>query len=368
MPPKPSFGPMDVVCVIGATAIGGWLLGSVKGHAAVSTAIFGTTTAILYLLAPARKFPTAEQVASGTDLTGQVALVTGATSGIGVETARVLALQGARVYLAGRSPSKLQAVLQDVQKNLPEDKATLVSTLECDLNDLDSVRRGAREFLKEQSKLHLLVTNAGVMALPQRQATAQGLEQQVGICHVGHFYLAQLLLPALQAAGKDKSGARVVALSSSAHSYHEISKCIADPKLDTVPYDPWTAYGNAKCANLLFAKGVNDRFAASHNIHAFSVMPGGIFTGLQGHVGWHSRLNYFFISPFFFKTIPQGAATTVYCATAPLDQLAPGEYHDDCTPKPAALQKVLEYASDRPNVVDDLWTATERLIKSLGFA
>jgi NAD(P)-dependent dehydrogenase (short-subunit alcohol dehydrogenase family) len=366
MPPKPSFGPMDVVTVMGATVIGGWLLASVKGHALLSTALFGTTTAVLYLLAPARKFPTAEQVACQ-DLTGQVALVTGATSGIGVETARVLALRGARVYLAGRSPTKLHDVLWQVQQQLPPDAADRVSTLVCDLNDLESVRRAAAQFLQEQRPLHILVTNAGVMALRERRPTAQGLEQQMGICHVGHFYLAQLLLPALQAAGRETCGARVVALSSSAHAYHEISRCLADPHLETRPYHPWTAYGNAKVANLLFAKGCNDRYAKSHNIHAFSVMPGGIYTGLQDHVDWHSRLNYFFVAPFFFKTIPQGAATTLFCATAPLDQLAPGEYHDNCQPQPAALRRVQEYASDRPDVVDDLWSATERLIAALGF-
>ena len=245
-------------------------------------------------------------------------LVTGATSGIGVETARVLALRGAHVYLVGRNPKKLEQTLVQLKQSLPAAQSKL-STLVCDLNDLNSVKHCAKQFLHEEKELDILVNNAGIMALQPRQETQQGLEAQVGVCHVGHFYLAKLLLPALQAASKTHGSARVAALSSSAHTYHEIQSCLANEKLDTSPYDPWTAYGNAKAANLLFAKGFNDRYAqgAVSNIYAFSVMPGGIYTGLQDNIDLRSKINYMTVAPFFFKTVPQGAATSIFCAMAP---------------------------------------------------
>jgi NAD(P)-dependent dehydrogenase (short-subunit alcohol dehydrogenase family) len=403
---------MDIITGVAASAVGGWLVACVKGHALAATAILGGTTAALYLTAPARKYPTAEAVTKEytVDLSGKVALVTGATSGIGTETARVLCLSGAHVYLAGRNPKKLAAVKEELAQSLPQACRDKLTTVVCDLGDLKSVQAAAKQVLSEQSRLDVLVNNAyvrclrrldstgrslffshqkfyffthsGVMAIPERQPTAQGLESQVGICHVGHFYLTKLLLPALQAAAKLEGSARVVALSSSAHSYHEMHQCLEDPQLETLPYDPWTAYGNAKAANLLFAKGFNNRYAsdgASAPVFAFSVMPGGIFTGLQDTIDLRTRINYTTVAPLFFKTIPQGAATSILCATAPVrDVVQPGEYHDNCAPKPAALTKVLEYCQEQQgtgkedkkgatDIVDKCWTQTERLLKDLGF-
>lgn len=418
MPPRPLIGPMDIITGVAATAVGGWMVACFKGHAVGATLILGSATAALYLTAPARKYPTAEDVVlqvKGSDgddgndddddtdtmvnlLQGRVAIVTGATSGIGVETARVLAKCGAHVYLTGRNPQKLAAVKEKLRLSmLPQSISDNIklSTLVCDLNDLTSVQAAAQQFLSQESACDLLINNAGVMALPTRQETAQGLEAQVGICHVGHFYLTQQLLPALQQAAKLHGSARVVALSSSAHSSHQFDQCVADEKLDTVPYHPWTAYGNAKAANLLFAKGFNNRYGNSDDkkapIYAFSVMPGGIFTGLQSSVSLRTWINYMVLAPFFFKTIEQGAATTILCATAPLDDgkntILPGEYHDNCAPKPEVVTKVVEYCKEQrqqrkeeqeeggddgagdkqPDIVEECWTQTERLLKELGF-
>lgn len=174
-----------------------------------------------------------------------VALVTGATSGIGTETVRVLALRGAHVYLAGRSASKLASTKASLLADLPA--GTKLSTIVCDLMDLTSVAATAAEFLKSEKSLDLLILNAGIMAVPTRTATVQGLEAQVGVCHVAHTLLTQQLLPALKAASTPP---RVVVLSSSAHTGHELPACLTtSSRFETEPYDPWTAYGNAKAAN-----------------------------------------------------------------------------------------------------------------------
>ena len=248
-----------------------------------------------------------------------------------------------------------------------------ISIIPCDLNDLQSVQHCARTFLKMESKLDILINNAGIMAVPTRQATKQGyLEQQVGICHVGHFYLTELLLPALENAGTNDSPSRIVCLSSSAHRFHQMEDCLKDSKLDTIPYDPWVAYGNAKVANLLHAKALHDKFAKekTKNILAYSVMPGGINTGLQQHVTLWTSIKFAVVSPFFFKTTSQGSATTLLCATAPpvdtsTDILRSGEYHDNCKVNPDALQKVLtEIGTDAP---ERLYNITKQILKDLGY-
>lgn len=355
MPPRP-FGPMDVItCIAGAT-VGGWLYAIANGKGVPVTAALGSLLGLAYLSAPARSYPTGAEITEGVDLTGKVALVTGATSGIGVETARVLALRGAHVYLVARNANKLEMSKKQILESVPEAN---VSTLVCDLGDLQSVKHCAKNFATEQTNLHILINNAGIMALPERTPTKQGLEAQVGVCHVGHFYLTKLLMPALK-----RGKARIVCLSSSAHQMHNLPECLQDPKLETTPYNGWVAYGNAKSANLLFAKAIQNKYSASDNIEAFSIMPGGIHTGLQSTVDLRTKLNWLVVTPFFFKTIPQGAATTLLCATK-TDRVIGGEYHDNCKANPDALAKVLEKAgADAP---ERCWDVTEKLIKDLGF-
>lgn len=252
----------------------------------VVAAIAASTIAVvgIWYFAPSRSYPTATKVLEGKDLKNKVAIVTGPTSGIGVETAKALAQAGAQVILIGRSEAKLKATEHQLLESVGE--TTKISTLVCDLNDLDSVQACAKKFLSLNLPLHILVNNAGIMALPSRNVTANGLEQQLGVCHVAHFYLTNLLLPALERGGDPEDPARVVCLSSSAFKRHDITKCLQSESLDTKPYKAWTAYGNAKASNLLFANELHRRYYASEHIATFSVMPGGIFTGLQGHISW----------------------------------------------------------------------------------
>lgn len=335
-------------------SIAGWAYACTKGHALTASAIFGGIVSLAYVKAPSRKFPTSEKITEGIDLKGKVAVVTGATSGIGVETARVLALRGAHVYIAARSESKLTATQKELVAKVPDGRIDVVL---CDLGDLESVKHCAKTILASEDKIDILINNAGIMAVPTHTETKQGLEAQVGVCHVGHFYLTKLLLPAIKAAK-----GRVVCLSSSGHLQHDLKACLASPTLDTVPYEGWKAYGNAKGCNILHAKALSEKFRAS-GLTAYSVMPGGIHTGLQGHVDWYKMLQWYIVTPFFFKSIEQGAATTLLCATS--KDVQNGEYHDNCAAAPRALEKVLGKAGkDAP---DRLWEVSDKILKDLGF-
>ncbi|CAB9531707.1 Short-chain dehydrogenase TIC 32, chloroplastic [Seminavis robusta] len=351
-----SIGPLDIITGVAGASVAGWVVACAKGHALTATAVLGSLLGLAYIRAPSRTFPTGEAVTESVDLTGKVALVTGATSGIGVETARVLALRGAHVYLAARNPTKLDATQKQLLAELPS--TCKIDIVTCDLGDLQSVKHCAKTVLASQDTIDIVINNAGIMALPTRTDTKQGLESQVGVCHVGHFYLTKLLLPAIQ-----KAQGRIVCLSSSGHANHDIKKCLSSPKLETDPYDGWVAYGNAKASNLLNAKALSTKI---DNVTAYSVQPGGIFTGLQGNVDWYTRLQFSVVAPFFFKSVPQGAATTLLCATSnDPEKVVNGEYHDNCQADKTALEKVMEAAGK--DVPDQLWEATEKLLKDLGF-
>jgi NAD(P)-dependent dehydrogenase (short-subunit alcohol dehydrogenase family) len=336
------------------------------GHGFLAWAIFAACVLVLYCIAPARKFPTAESICSDVDLTGKVVLITGPTSGIGQETARVLAKRGAHVVLAARNVMKLETTKKDIEDSLSSSPngETLIKAqltcLQCDLDDLASVRKCAEQFAAMNLPLDILICNAGVMAVPSRSSTKQGLEQQVGVCHVAHFFLTQLLMPQLEKAAPS----RVVVLSSSAYRLHEASY-LKEPRFETEPYDAWTAYGNAKVSNCLFARELNARFQPS-GITAFSCHPGGIHTGLQGNVEKSIALAWTIVTPFMFKSIPQGAATTMLCATKPGLEASAGKFFDNCAPTDVA-EKMAKKLSDEigTDAQTQLWSQTESLLKSL---
>jgi NAD(P)-dependent dehydrogenase (short-subunit alcohol dehydrogenase family) len=239
--------------------------------------------------------------------------------------------------------------------------------LTCDLADLKSVKACAETFLKQESELHILINNAGIMALPEFTPTKQGLESQVGVCHVGHFYLTKLLLPALEKAATKESPARVVALSSSAHRNHDIAQLLTSPQLLTTPYDADVGYGNAKSCNLLFAHEFHKKYYGTKSIAAFSVMPGGIFTGLQGHVHPWKMFKWTVVGPFFFKSIEQGAATSMVCALTADPDADGGEYFDNCKVVTEACAKVVSEAGGDEDAGSRLWEITEKLLSTFGF-
>lgn len=322
-------------------------------HAA-TTVVF--ICCIMYFTSPRRSFPTAASVCEGIDLTDKVAMVTGPTSGIGRETARVLALRGAHVILAGRYTANLEDTKHTLEINIAKQtgKKAQLTCLLLDLNDLATVKAGVDTFLAMKLPLHILVNNAGIMAVTERKATAQGLESQVGVCHIGHFLLTRLLLPVLQ----DSAPARVVCVSSKAYNFVNW-RFMNTPLLETLPYDRWVAYGNAKACNMMFAKELNERYKEK-GVHAFSLHPGGIHTKLQSSVDWYTMLKWLLVTPFFFKSIEQGAATSIKCATWPGLESEGGKYFDNCQPTDALelLDKEAPLQATRK-----LWFASDAIVK-----
>ena len=302
---------------------------------------------------------TTDEVLEGIDLTGKRFLVTGASAGLGVETTRALAAHGALVTMAVRDLDKGAAALDQVRDSVPDAQLDL---RELDLASLASIRTFAAGFLEDHPVLDVLIGNAGVMACPQG-TTADGFETQFGTNHLGHFLLVQLLTPALLAADH----ARVVLLSSAAHRISDVD--LDDPGWDTKPYDAWEAYGRSKTANVLCAVGL-DRRLAEHGVRAFAVHPGVIRTELSRHLTRETVTALLERQKpgeeTTFKSIPQGAATTIYAATSPDLDGQGGLYLQDChvadlTDDPLSRDGVRAYALD-PERADALWELSERMV------
>src|SRR5579884_1147393 len=267
----------------------------------------------------------AEEVIAGHDLSGKTVLVTGASSGIGVETARALLSAQAEVILAVRDREKGEQVAQELQAATGNQQAHVLTV---DLGALASVRQAAEQFHARWSKLHVLINNAGIMATPQRY-TPDGFELQFGTNHLGHYLLTLLLLPALQAAAP----ARVVVLSSSGHRFSDIH--FDDINYRERPYEKWEAYGQSKTADALFAVGLMQHYG-EQGITANAVNPGGIRTGLQQHLsredllarGWIDEQGNWLITSW--KSPQQGAATSVWAAVGKELEGIGGRYLEDC--------------------------------------
>ena len=299
---------------------------------------------------------TADDVLEGIDLTGRLALVTGGYSGIGTETTRALVRAGARVVVPARRPEKAREELADLGDAVEVD--------ELDLGDQDSVRGFVARFLAGDRSLDLLIANAGIMACPETRV-GPGWEAQFGTNHLGHFALVTGLWPALARDG----GARVVSLSSMGHHRGGIRW---DDVMWTHDYDKWTAYGQAKTANALFARHL-DTLGAEHGVRAFSVHPGGILTPLQRHLPREEMVKLGWVDEDGnpagpgFKTPEQGAATSVWAATSPrLDGLG-GVYCEDCDIAVASEGRfragVAEWATD-PEQAARLWALSVELTGS----
>jgi NAD(P)-dependent dehydrogenase (short-subunit alcohol dehydrogenase family) len=267
---------------------------------------------------PFTRDSTALEVVKGVDLSGRRAVVTGASSGIGVETARALAVAGAEVTLAVRDLSAGEATAKDINTTTGRDDVRV--------GYLDLSKRSAVEaFVADWSgPLHLLVNNAGVMATP-RMYTVDGWEMQFGTNHMGHFVLTTGLRSALAAAG----GARVVSVSSAGHLRSTV--VFDDIQFRQREYEPWAAYGQSKTANIWLANEVTRRWAQD-GIFANSLMPGAIPTNLQRYVSDDElkRLRARSGPDIGRKTTEQGASTSVLLATSPQLEGVGGRYFEDC--------------------------------------
>jgi NAD(P)-dependent dehydrogenase (short-subunit alcohol dehydrogenase family) len=245
------------------------------------------------------------------DQTGRIAIVTGANTGIGYETARALAHAGADVVLACRSREKGEAAAARIAAEGPKGRAVFQAL---DLADLESVRRFADGFAKAHDRLDLLINNAGVMVPPDSR-TKQGFELQLGVNHLGHFALTNALLDPLRAT----PGARVVSVSSIAHRMGKMD--FEDLDFARRGYDAWGAYGQSKLANLLFTFELQRRLEAEGaDVIAVAAHPGWTGTDLQRHA-WYVRL----MNTFIAMPPAQGALPTLRAATDP--DVRGGEYY-----------------------------------------
>lgn len=237
------------------------------------------------------------------DQTGKVVVVTGANSGLGLETSRVLAARGATVIMACRNAQKAQKAAEGIRALRPKGEVVLMTL---DLGDLDSVKAFAAAFKDKYDRLDILVNNAGIM-VPPLGRTAQGFETQFGVNHLGHFALTAQLMPVLE----QTPGARVVTVSSMAHRFGQMD--FADLNWKTRKYVPMPAYGQSKLSNLLFTYELQRRLsAAGKGVLAIAAHPGWASTGLQGDSRGSNLANQLFAQPQ-----AMGALPSLYAATSP---------------------------------------------------
>ncbi|MEU8278660.1 SDR family NAD(P)-dependent oxidoreductase [Microbispora bryophytorum] len=301
------------------------------------------------LTTPFHSHATAAEVIEGVDLTGRRVVVTGGASGIGTETVRVLAEAGAEVTIATRDPAagaRIAATFAGAPGT--------VRSAALDLADLSSVAAFVRDW---RGPLDVLVANAGIMALPVRQVNAQGWELQLATNYLGHFALTLGLYDSLRAAGR----ARIVVVSSGAHLAAPFD--FDDPQFERRPYDPWTAYGQSKTADVLLAVGAR-RWAAD-GITANALNPGWILTNLTRHMDEATMRemgaideNGEIIPQPYLKTVAAGAAASVLLAASPLVEGVTGRYCEDNQEAPPATPGipggVAAHALD-PDAADRLW-------------
>jgi NAD(P)-dependent dehydrogenase (short-subunit alcohol dehydrogenase family) len=309
---------------------------------------------------------TTDDVLGGFDLSGKRVLITGVSAGLGVETTRALAAHGAKVVGAARDLAKAERATAEIRAQAANGGG--LELVELDLASLASVRACADALVADGRPFDVVIANAGVMRTPFGR-TADGFETQFGTNHLGHFVLvnriASLIAP----------GGRLVNVSSSGHRYSDVD--LDDPNFERAPYDPMIAYGRSKTANILFAVEFDRRHRA-RGVRATALHPGGIRTELDRHMqpgelqATVDRINAELTAegrpPFQFKTIPQGAATSVWAAVvAPAEDVG-GRYCEDCQVSPVTeglispvSPGVRPYALD-PEHAKTLWAKSEEMV------
>jgi NAD(P)-dependent dehydrogenase (short-subunit alcohol dehydrogenase family) len=312
---------------------------------------------------------TTDEVLSGINLRGKRILVTGVSAGIGVETARSLAAHGAHIIGAARDLKKAETATEQVRKDAASNGGSL-ELIELDLGNLKSVRAAADKLIAKGEPLDIIIANAGVMATPFGKTT-DGFETQFGTNHLGHFVFVNRIAPLLRAGG------RLINLSSAGHRYSNVD--LDDPGFERTPYDPFVAYGRSKTANILFAVEFDKRHRA-RGVRAAAVHPGVIKTELARHVEpgrieklieqINENLKAEGKGPFQWKSLEQGAATSVWAAVkADADEVG-GKYCENChVAKPmvdsanvaSISEGVRSYALDPANAAA-LWQKSEQLV------
>lgn len=284
------------------------------------------------------------------DQTGRIAIVTGANSGIGLETARVLARKGARVVLACRNREKGEAACADITQSAPQAK---VEFRPLDLSSLESVKTFAEGFTAAHQNLDLLLNNAGIMMLPSLSRTVDGFEQQFGTNHLGHFALTGRLLSTLL----KTAHSRVVTVSSVMHRYGPLH---FDNLGAEKSYSPTRAYGYSKLANLLFMRELQRRsHKGARSLLSSAAHPGSTRTNLQQY---KPSFRWMMSLPFMAQEPPAGALPTLYAATA--EDVVGGDYYGpqgwfEMTGPPAKAY-MSKHARD-DETAQRLWELSEQL-------
>jgi NAD(P)-dependent dehydrogenase (short-subunit alcohol dehydrogenase family) len=312
---------------------------------------------------------TTDDVLSGVNLKGKRILVTGVSAGIGVETARSLVAHGAQVIGAARDLNKAKAATEQVSKAAAANGGSF-ELIELDLANLKSVRACADQLLAKGEAFDVVIANAGVMATPFGH-TADGFETQFGTNHLGHFVLVNRIASLI------RDGGRLINLSSAGHRYSNVD--LEDPNFERTTYEPFVAYGRSKTANILFAVAFDKRHR-DRGVRAAAVHPGGIKTELGRYVEpgrlekvineINQQLAAQGEGPFQWKSIPQGAATSVWAAVvAPADDIG-GRYCENChvgkvVPADATITAISEgvrgYAVDA-KTAEALWKKSEEMV------
>ncbi len=312
---------------------------------------------------------TTDEVLSGVNLKGKRILVTGVSAGLGVETARSLVAHGAQVVGAARDLKKAMTAIEQVRKNAAANGGSF-ELVELDLANLKSVRACADALLAKGQPFDVVIANAGVMATPFGH-TGDGFETQFGTNHLGHFVLVNRVASLL------RDGGRLINLSSAGHRYSNVD--LNDPNFERTPYEPFVAYGRSKTANILFAVAFDKRHR-HRGVRAAAVHPGGIRTEL-GRYAEPGRIEKVIEEinrqlaaqgkgPFQWKSISQGAATSVWAAVAARADEIGGQYCENCrvaeivpddTPITAVSEGVRRYALD-PKSAEALWKKSEELV------
>jgi NAD(P)-dependent dehydrogenase (short-subunit alcohol dehydrogenase family) len=312
---------------------------------------------------------TTDEVLSSVNLKGKRILVTGVSAGLGVETARCLAAHGAQVVGAARDLNRAKAATEQVRNDAAANGGSF-ELVELDLANLKSVRACADRLLAKAELFDVVIANAGVMATPLGH-TADGFETQFGTNHLGHFVLVNRMATLI------RDGGRLINLSSLGHRYSNVN--LEDPNFERTPYEPFVAYGRSKTANILFAVAFDKRHR-DRGIRAAAVHPGVIHTELARHVDAseiekiieqrNQQLEAEGKAPFQWKSIPQGAATSVWAGVvAPAEEIG-GRYCEDChvahlvpdnVPIDTITAGVLGYALDANNA-EALWKKSEEMV------
>lgn len=303
---------------------------------------------------------TTDEIVDGLDLTGQMVVITGASGGLGAETARAIASKGATVVLVARDAEKLAARKAEITSSTGNDN---VHVQLMDLTDLQSVVSGADALSEAFPRIDVLVNNAGIMACPLDR-TAQGFESQFGVNHIAHFVLTNRLLDALKAS----DAARIVVLTSGAHKLASVD--LEDLNWESRDYDKWLAYGASKTANALFATELH-RQLSPLGFTVNCVHPGVIMTDLSRSLT-DEDLSSIATDGMKFKSVESGAATSVWAAVSPQLEGQGGYYLEDChvgieLPASHMLAGYCDYALDS-DLARQLWQKTEELLSAVDLA